>query len=154
MERIKWCFKQKDGIRLSQPSAEICHSFLSRAKSSLKGAEVMRKERDPMWATVMIYYAKYYALYAFLSAIGIRCENHLCSILLAGHLLGKEKVRSIEQDRRRRLDAQYYLAVIPDTEIEAMLREAKFFVSDFEEIINALTEERIEKLRQAVRRLR
>jgi uncharacterized protein (UPF0332 family) len=154
MERLKWCFRQKDGIRIKKPSEEISDSFLSLAKTSLKGAEVMLKEKDLVWATVMIYYAEYYALYSFLTRIGIKCENHYCSILLCKHLLGQDKVSTIEQHRKRRLDAQYYLSVIPEKEIERMLKEAKFSVADFEGLINDLTDDKIESHRQLVKSVR
>ncbi len=110
----------------------------------MKDAEIMLN-RDLLWTTVMIYYAEYYALYSFLTRIGIKCENHLCSILLTKFLLGNEKVALIEKHRKNRIDAQYYLEIRQKNEIKGMLNEAKFFVANFEEIVINLSKSEIEE---------
>lgn len=150
MEKLKWCFKIKDGIRIKKPSNEISKSYLELAKSSLKTAETVL-EQNLLWATVMIYYAEYYALYSFLTRIGIKSENHFCSILLVKFLLGKEKVKSIEKHREKRIDAQYYLKVGREKEVKDMLKEAKFFVANFEEFIVNLSEKEIENFREKIK---
>lgn len=106
MENIKWCFRIKNGIKIKNPSNDIANSYTELARSGLKGAEIMLKQKDFLWATVMIYYAEYHALYSFLAKIGIKCENHFCSILLAKFLLGSKKVKTIEKHRKNRIDVQ------------------------------------------------
>jgi len=153
MKKLEWCFKIKDGIRIKKPSDEISHSYLELAKSSLKGAETILRQ-NLLWATVMVYYAEYYALYSFLAKIGVKCENHFCSILLVKFLLGEEKVKLVEEHRQKRIDAQYYLKIDQEKEVENMLREAKFFVTEFEEFVTNLNEKEIEEFRQKIDKIK
>jgi len=153
MKKLEWCFKIKDGIRIKKPSDEISNSYLELAKSSLKSAETILRQ-NLLWTTVMVYYAEYYALYSFLTKIGVKCENHFCSILLVKFLLGEEKVKLVEEHRQKRIDAQYYLKVGQKKEVENMLREAKFFVVEFEELVTNLNESEIEKFRQKIYKIK
>jgi len=91
-----------------------------------------------LWTTVAIYYAEYYALYSFLQRIGIKCENHSCSILVVTVLLGKDKTEIINSHKEKRIDAQYYMKIGKEGEVEKMLQEAKMFVSMFDEIVSSL----------------
>jgi len=152
-KKVKWCFKIKDGAKVTKPSKIISDSYIELAKNTLKGAEIMLKERDSLWSTVMIYYAEYYALYSFLARIGIKCENHFCSILLVAYLLGKEKTKTIEEDREKRIDAQYYLRILEEDKINDMFRSAKIFVAEFEDIASKMNEERINFLRNKIKRM-
>lgn len=152
-KRVKWCFKLKDGAKLTNPSKIISDSYIELAKNTLKRVEIMLNEKDFLWATVMIYYAEYYALYSFLARIGIKCENHFCSILLVTYLLGKEKTKTIEEDKDRRVDAQYYLRTVEEDKIKDMFKSAKIFVAEFEDILSKMNEEKINFLRNKIKRV-
>ena len=99
---LKWCFGLKDGLRILGPNERLAKSYLEEAKSSLERAEKNFKDGDLLWATVVIYYAEHYALYSFLQRIGIKCENHFCSILATTAILGEEKTRIINQHKNIR----------------------------------------------------
>ena len=141
--KIRWCFKIKDGLKIAEPNENLSKSYFNLAKSSLLKAEKDLNEKDLLWATVAIYYAEYYALYSFLQKIGIKCENHFCSINLIGLLLGENKTKTINEHKDRRIDAQYYLKIGQEDKIKIMLQEAKIFVSEFSDIISNLTKEEI-----------
>lgn len=132
---LKWCFRVKDGLRLAEPNIMLAKSYLEQAKSSLERAEKNFRDKDLLWTTVVIYYAEYYALYSFLQRIGIKCENHFCSILATTFVLGEDKTRIINQHKDKRIDAQYYMKVGRGREVEKMLQEAKIFVSIFNELV-------------------
>src|SRR3990167_777515 len=132
IKKIKWCSKIKDGIKLEEPNDKLSKSYLTEAKSSLARAEKNFKDKDLLWATVAIYYAEYYALYSLLQKIGIKCENHACSILLVTLLLGEDKTKTINEHKDKRIDAQYYMKVDQEPKIRLMLQEAKIFVSYFD----------------------
>lgn len=142
-KKLKWCFSLKDGLRTVEPNERLAKSYLSEAKASLERAEKNLKDGDLLWATVVIYYAEYYALYSFLQKIGIKCENHLCSITAAGILLGT--------DKNKRIDAQYYMKVDKGEEIEKMLQEAKLFISNFDELVSNLRQEEIKVYREKLK---
>jgi len=150
---IKWCAGMKDGICLAEPDSSLAKSYLNNAKSSLKRAETDLSEGDMLWATVVIYYAEYYALYAFLQRIGIKCGNHFCSMAAAGRLLGAEKVRTINEHKAKRIDAQYYMKVFEKSRVEEMLRLAKIFVSEYDNMVSNLSAADIQMHRETLGRL-
>lgn len=151
--KLKWCAGLKDGLRMAEPNESLADSYLEEAKSSLKTAEKNFGDGDLLWATVVIYYAEYYALYSFLQSIGIKCENHFCSILAVESLLGAEKTKMINQHKEKRIDAQYYMRVGKEEEVKSMLREAKLFVAEFDAFVSNLTKEEIDKYRKKFRSL-
>ena len=149
-KKLGWCFKLKDGLKVVEPNEMLSKSYLEQAKSSLARAEKDLNDKDFLWATVAIYYAEYYALYSFLQKIGIKCENHICSILAVTFLLGEDKTKIINQHKKKRIDAQYYIKVDQEIKIRAMLQEAKIFVSNFDEVVSKLSENEISKYRKII----
>lgn len=148
IRQIKWCIKIKDGLKIIKPNDEIANSYLKLAKTSLERAEEMLESKDYLWATIIIYYSEYYALYSFLQKIGIKCENHACSILAVKFLLGEEKVKTIDEHKDRRIDAQYYLKTQDEKALVGMLKEAKTFVAEFDNIVSNITDKEIESFRE------
>ena len=138
----------KDGLQIVEPNQRLAKAYFSEAKSSLERAEKNFKDHDLLWATVVLYYAEYYALYAFLQSIGVKCENHACSILAAGYLLGEDKTSTINSHKEKRIDAQYYMKVDQEDAVAHMLREGKSFVSIFDEIVSNVSEEEIKGYRR------
>jgi len=149
-KKLSWCFRLKDGLKMAEPNERLSKSYLEQAKSSLLRAEKDLNDKDLLWSTVAIYYAEYYALYSFLQRIGIKCENHVCSIFTVGFLLGEDKTKIINQHKDKRIDAQYYMKIDQETKIRLMLQEAKRFVSDFDEIVSKLTENEIKFYRKVI----
>lgn len=147
-KQIKWCLKIKDGLRIIEPNSEIANSYLSLAKNSLKTAEEMLKNKDYLWATIIIYYSEYYSMYSFLQKIGIKCENHACSISVVEFILGGEKVKIIDEHKDRRIDAQYYLKTQDEKTLDEMLRDAKEFVAEFDNLVSNITDKEIESFRE------
>jgi len=149
-KNLGWCFKLKDGLKIVEPNERLSKSYLEQAKSSLLRAEKDLNDKDFLWATVAMYYAEYYALYSFLQKIGIKCENHACSILITTLLLGIDKTKTINEHKGKRIDAQYYMKVDQEIKIRSMLQEAKIFVSNFDEIISRLNENEIKDYRGTI----
>jgi len=148
--KLSWCFRIKDGLKISEPNETLSKSYLEQAKSTLLRAEKDLNDKDFLWSTVTIYYAEYYALYSFLQKIGVKCENHACSILAVSLLLGETKIKTINEHKQKRTDAQYYIKVDQEPKIRVMLQEAKFFVSDFDNIICELSKQQIADYRKTV----
>ena len=147
-DSLNWCANIKDGLKIVKPDFYLASSYLKEAKSSLLRAEKNLEEGDLLWASVVIYYAEYYTLYSFLQRIGIKCENHFCSILAVSNLLGEEKTKIINLHKDKRIDAQYYMKVGKEEEISEMLLEAKIFVSEFDEFVSNLSEKEVIKFRE------
>jgi uncharacterized protein (UPF0332 family) len=153
-DKLRWCFGLKDGLRTTEPNETLAKSYLEGAKSSLERAEKNFRDGDLLWSTVVVYYAEYYALYSFLQRIGIKCENHLCSILAATFILGEDKTRTINQHKDKRIDAQYYMKVDKEEEISKMIREAKIFVSMFDELVSNINEKEIISYRRKLKNIK
>src|SRR3989344_1651176 len=149
-KRIGWCFNLKDGLKIIEPNERLSKSYLEHAKSSLSRAEKNINDKDLLWATLAIYYAEYYALYSFLQRIGVKCENHACSILAVSFLLGEGKTKTINLHKDKRIDAQYYMKVDQEINIKTMLQEAKMFVADFDEVVSNFSEEDIKQYRENI----
>lgn len=149
-KKLDWCFKLKDGLKIVEPNERLSKSYLEQAKSSLLRAEKDFNDKDLLWSTVAVYYAEYYSLYSFLQRIGVKCENHACSILAVGLLLGKDKIKMINEHKDKRIDAQYYMKVDQEPKVKLMIQEAKRFVSDFDEIVSNLSESEIKEYRKIV----
>ncbi|MEK6914536.1 MAG: hypothetical protein AABW83_02690 [Nanoarchaeota archaeon] len=147
-KELEWCFKLKDGLKIVEPNEILSKSYLDQAKFSLLRAEKNLDDKDLLWATVTIYYSEYYALYSFLQKIGIKCENHVCSILAVTLLLGKEKTKIIDLHKDKRLDAQYYIKVDQEEKIKVMLKDGKLFVSEFDDLVSNLSDGDIEMYRK------
>lgn len=133
-----------------EPNERLAKSYLEEAKLSLERAEKNFKDGDLLWTTVVIYYTEYYALYSFLQRIGVKCENHFCSILAVTSLLGEAKIQIINQHKDKRIDAQYYMKVGKEEQVKQMLQESKIFVSMFDELISNIGEEEIGSYRSSL----
>jgi uncharacterized protein (UPF0332 family) len=132
----------------------LSKSYLEQAKSSLLKAEKDFKDKDLLWSTVAIYYAEYYALYSFLQKIGVKCENHACSILAVTLLLGEDKTKTINEHKDKRIDAQYYMKVDQEPKVRIMLQEAKRFVSEFDNVVSNLSEKEIKEYRERIEKMK
>ena len=153
VNELKWCCKIKDGLQIAEPNERLSKSYLEESKSSLARAEKDFQDGDLLWATVVIYYSEYYALYSFLQRIGIKCENHYCSILTVTFLLGEEKTKIINEHKDKRIDAQYYMKVGKEKQVEIMLKEAKEFASIFDGIVSNMNEDEINSYREKISRI-
>ncbi|MBT3464544.1 HEPN domain-containing protein [archaeon] len=138
IDKIKWCFKLKNGLKLKEKNIDISNSYIEESLKTLIKIKTLIEQKDYLWASVMIYYSEYYALYAFLSAIGIKSENHECSISLCEKLLGKESIKIINEHKKKRIDAQYYLKYVDDDKLQENYKQCKEFILDFKEKINQL----------------
>jgi len=152
-KKLKWCFGLKDGLRIVEPNERLSKSYLSEAKSSLERAEKNFKDKDLLWTTVVIYYAEYYAVYSFLQRIGVKCENHFCSLLAAGFLLGEDTIEIINRHKDKRIDAQYYMRVDEEEHVAKMLQEAKMFIALFDTLVSELSEKEVSAQRELLKKV-
>ena len=134
-------------MKIVEPNERLSKSYLKQAKSSLLRAKKDFEDKDFLWTTVAVYYAEYYALYSLLQKRGVKCENHVCSILAVGFLLGKDKTKIINEHKDKRIDAQYYMKIDQENNILFMLKEAQIFISDLDELVSNLSDKEIKEFR-------
>ncbi|MBM3910352.1 MAG: HEPN domain-containing protein [Thaumarchaeota archaeon] len=138
---LKWCAKQKKGIKLVRGSANLQTAYLKKSKEALRSMEANAEKGIDEWVVSTSYYARYFAIYALLSRIGIKCEIHDCTIALFSYLFAdkipSKLMEDLKQAKDDRIEAQYYTETIrinPQT-----LANTKEFVLKVEEIIDNLT---------------
>ena len=64
MVSLKWCYNQKDGIKLIEPNDNLARAYMKMAEDSLG---TMNRERNPnlRFAISVCYYSIYYSLMQF-----------------------------------------------------------------------------------------
>jgi len=146
--------KNERKLNLVEPSEEICTSYLEKAESSRKSAEVLLPHKLYENSVSSSYYAMYNALTALLFKTGIKCENHSAAIVLLRNLFGQEELyKSISKAKEERIDKQYYVSskkaeVETKESAEKMLRDAEKFITEIKLIIRKMNASDIENIRK------
>lgn len=152
---VSWCFKQKRGIKLEEPSDNLCAVYIKKAKSSLNMLESATEKDEIDWISTTAYYARYFAFYALLQKCGIKSEIHDCTISLMSFLFVEENFvekhfyKELQLAKELRVDTQYYVREEVDlSKLKKDSETARSFVLKMEEIIENLTEEQIKTIRE------
>ena len=155
-----WCFKQKRGIRITEPNPNLTKAYLNKATSALNTMTATLQINEADWTATTAYYARYFALYALLMKIGAKSEIHDCTIniaqLLANHgILNQNLVNDIAEAKRTRIDTQYYVATqLNQKEIRKNAETARKFVIEIEQIIENITPKQINTIRTLLKEAR
>lgn len=151
---LRWCTKQNKGIKLVSPSKNLQNAYLKKSATALQSMQVNAREGIDEWAISASYYAKYFAIYALLSGLGMKCEIHDCTIALFGYLFGNDISQQLLQDLRQakedRIDVQYYNSEL-SIDLEVLLSKTKEFVLVVEELIDGLNQQKIDELRKKIK---
>jgi len=146
--------KNEGKLYLAEPSEEICTSYLEKAESSRKSAEVLLPHKLYENSVSSSYYAMYNALTALLYKTGVKCENHSASIILLRNLFGQEELyKSISNAKEERIDKQYYVSSQKTEEetkesAEKMLKDAEKFITEIKLILRKMNASDIENTRK------
>jgi len=153
---LKWCLSQSKGIKLVNPSENMARAYLQKTRNALKSMEVNAKAGITEWAVSASYYAKYFAVYAILSKVGVRCEIHDCTIALFNYLFSDKVppkvIQELKQSKEDRIEMQYYSRDIT-VDIDKLMAQTKFFILEIEKIIDSLNSEKIASLQNRLRDL-
>lgn len=156
MEKIKWCLNIKKGIELVEPNENLSKVYIKKSENALKAAIVLKKIKD--WEISSCYYAMYFALYAILMKVGVKCENHSCTIefmkeLLKNHF-SEEDVELIKKSMKARIDVQYYTnRNIAKDQYEKMVNRAPSFLIKCKEVLLKIKEEEINSIRTRIKNI-
>jgi uncharacterized protein (UPF0332 family) len=159
-DNLKWCLKQKRGIRIVEPNPNLAKAYLQKAISALNTMTAAAKINETDWILTTAYYARYFALYALLIKIGIKSEIHDCTISLAQLLaddgvLGQALVKDIADAKQTRVDTQYYVATPQNPRvIKRNIEASRRFVLEVEKVIESLTDAQVSVVRLALQKLK
>ena len=157
---LTWCFKQKRGIRITEPNQNLTKAYLKKATSALNTMTATLQINEIDWTATTAYYARYFALYALLMKIGVKSEIHDCTIniaqLLSNHgILHQKLVNDIAEAKQTRIDTQYYVATeLNQKEIKQNAEKARKFVLEIEQTIENLTTEQLNAIRTRLKEAR
>jgi len=142
MKKINWCFKIKNGLKFVEPSEIISKSYLEQSEKTLSKIKELIEEEDFVWASARIYYSAYYLILSFLYRVGVKSENHDCSIKLVEFLLNKKL--DLKLFKENRVDSQYYFKFKERKDLLDLYSKIKLFYLEFKKIILSLNEKEIE----------
>ena len=152
MKDIDWCFRKGNGISLVEPNKNLADSYILKSEDSLK--EITNSQSKD-WKVITAYYSTYQSLYAVLSRIGIKCEIHECTIKFMRKFLSKyfteEECNFIKKSCESRNNVQYYTNKdITDSQRNLMIKKSPEFVVKCKNILQKITEQEINSIRNEV----
>lgn len=152
MNKINWCKKQKDGIKIQEPNVNLSQEYYRNAEESLKVLKSIKETKSNMWLATTKYYIEYFAVYSILMKLGIKCEIHDCTISLIQFLEGEEIVekgitKTLENDKALRIDNQYYLKNKP---VNIDFDKLSDFLLSIRKSLDQLNGDKIEELRKKI----
>ena len=157
-KHICWCIKQKKGIKLEEPNDNLCSVYIDKAKSALNMLNSAIEKDETDWVATTAYYSRYFALYALLQKCGIKSEIHDCTISCMQYLFIEEEIIDEELYKELclakdlRTDMQYYVTQELDKEkLKTDSETARNFVLKIEEVIENMTEEQIDSVREKLK---
>lgn len=149
MKDINWCFKQSKGIKIIEPNENLCEEYLKSSQESLRVLNSIKDTGSNIWLATTKYYTEYLAIYAILMKIGIKCEIHDCTIKLIKiledeNILKNNTHKKIEEDKRLRIDNQYYLKNI---DVNINIKDITEFILEIKTTIDKIKDEDIKRIR-------
>jgi len=156
MASLKWCCKQKEGIKTIEPSDNLSLSYMRMADNAL-GTMNRERKYNITFAISACYYSMYYSLYSILMKSGIKSEIHSCTLEFMKELLvdfySKEDFKIISKAFDLRKIAQYYVDKVVDIkEVELIMSKAPLFVNASKEILSKMNEKDVKNIRENIKR--
>ena len=149
---LKKLYKDK-ALQLVAPNAEVKMAYLKKSESYLASARLLWDGERFEESVSLAYYSMYYSVLALFFAAGIKCENHTAAIILLADLFGIDN-SEIESAKSERIDKQYYVATAPvESEVVELIKTAESFNADLLDVIDRLTNEKIELVRKKLIKL-
>lgn len=153
MNKISWCKKQGNGIKIQEPNDNLSQEYYKNAEESLEVLRNINKTKSNMWLATTKYYIEYFAIYSVLMKIGVKCEIHDCTVALVKLLEDTDIIEEgfskvLENDKELRIDNQYYLKNKPvNIDFEGLSN----FLLSIKGSLHKLDNEKIEELREKIK---
>ena len=152
MASLKWCCRQKDGIKFIEPNDNLARGYLKMAEDSL-GTMNRERNKSIRWAISSCYYSMYYSLYSVFMKIGIKCEIHSCTLefmkIFLNDFYSKEDMKIIKMAFDSRNIVQYYVDGIVSTEdSEHIMKNAPLFFNKSREILAKINEKSVKEIKE------
>ncbi len=154
MKKISWCKKQVSGIKIQEPNDDLSQEYYENAEESMKVLKSIKETKSNMWLATTKYYIEYFAVYSVLMKMGVKCEIHDCTIALIKFLEDEEVIekgtsRILENDKKLRIDNQYYLKNIP---VNLNFEQLSHFILSIKRSLDSLDNNKIRDLREKIKK--
>jgi len=154
-DRLAWCARIKNGVMLVEPNDNLAAAYLKKAEDAM---DAMHSVASSDWKISTAYYSLYFSLYSVLTKIGIKSENHTCTIVLMQHLLEgfftSDECEMVEKARQARVETQYYVTSdAPAIVSDALAKQVPRFLVKCSGIVDGLTEKEVQALRKTFTKL-
>lgn len=145
--------KKENKLELIEPSEEIKEAYIKKSGNSLASAKILLNNEKLEEATALSYYSMYHMLTALLFRTGIKCENHLGTIVLMKELFNLDN-SDILLAKSERIDKQYYTDFhITKEEVKGAIRNAEIFNSKIFDFISKIKNDEIKLFRKKFQEL-
>ena len=135
-------------LQLVTPSDEMKSAYLKKSESNLISARLLLDNDLFEQSVSMAYYSMYYSVLALFFATGIKCENHTAAIILLKKVFSIDNA-DLEHAKTERIDKQYYVSSAPvRDDVVALIQTTESFNAELLDVIDRLTNEKIEKFRK------
>lgn len=149
--RLSWCAGVKNGITHIKPNNDLADAYLRKSGEAM---EAMHSVTSMDWKISAGYYSLYFSLYSILMKIGIKSENHVCTIEIMQHILREYFTTydcdMLEQARQARIKTQYYTTSDVSGEFEdTLVKQVPRFLVKCHGIVDRLDAKKIRNIRDA-----
>ncbi len=154
VDKLKWCCKQKTGLKIDKPNDNLAKEYLQSAEETLSVLQDI-KGKSNMWLATTKYYCEYFSIYALLQKIGVKCEIHDCTVEVARlleeiNIIPQGYSKKLEEDKDLRIDNQHYLKNRP---VDINIRELSEFILTIKNKVNSITLSEINKARNEIKKI-
>jgi len=153
MEKIKWCLHVNNGMELVDPNDNLSKVYLDKSEEALKASIAVKGNIS--WEISSSYYSMYFALYSILMKIGIKCENHSCTIEFMKRFLSKyfsdDDIKLIKDSMGLRIDAQYYVdRTISEIKYKKLINKSPYFIAKCKDVRVNIKSSEIKDIRSKI----
>ncbi|MFP4119167.1 MAG: HEPN domain-containing protein [Candidatus Woesearchaeota archaeon] len=154
MNKIQWCLDISKGIELITPNERLARAYVKKAEDALRASVSLKDNRD--WEITASYYTMYFSLYSLMMRMGVKCENHSCSIEFMNCFLkeyfSEADVDLLKKSAKSRVDVQYYSdRNISEKRYERISKNRARFLSKCKKVNAYIDEKTIRSIRSELR---
>mgnify|MGYP001626263536 CR=1 FL=1 len=172
--------KRERGLEITSPNDYLSNGHIKKADHNLIVMTDLNKLGHKDWVVIAAYYAMYHSALALLAKIGLESKDHATTVAVLEYFFGKQiskelikkfnklkimkdKIEAIVIEEKyieylwrikRAREAVQYGISIDYKETDAVMKNAREFVSKIKMVINELDEKLIEAIGKSIRELK
>ncbi|MBD3203881.1 HEPN domain-containing protein [Candidatus Woesearchaeota archaeon] len=155
MKKFIKTLMRENKIQIVKETGNLVESYIEKSDTSLKSAELLFNNMLYETSVSMSYYAMYHITLAMLYKYTVKCENHTAAIMILKLIGEKDLSKKLHYAKKERIDKQYYADFSATSEdAEALLKDAKDFISKIKSKIIMLSNPEKKKLIEKLKEIK